>query len=651
MKKFLAVLIAVVMCVTFVSSKTYAKQSNIRTSNLNVQVMDAEGLLKSTESTSNTTWIETIGGNYDDWARDVQQTPDGGYIVCGHSESSFAHNSILIARLDSDGNVVWSKVYKTQYYSDAYAIQRTYDGSYIIAGKTYSSNGYIFTITKIDPDGNLKWCSSISGISYYSKPYIQQTSDHGYIISGTTDSFGAGKEDFIIVKLDSSGTFQWAKTFGGGNNDENYSVWQTKDDGYILTGLTRSFGATNNNFLIIKIDKNGEEQWSKMYDEDHATYGKFAYQTSDGSYIVVGSNYSDIIIMKLNPSGSIVWKKTFKEGNCDVYSFQPTSDGGYIISGDVNSYSFGTKYSDAFLLKVNSNGEFQWEKIFNGDQKDCAYSVKQLSNGGYIVAGYTASFGAGYKDYLIMKLGQDASVCDTCGYYIKDITPSIITPGITMGDVPVIEKSVTPSVGSLSINISDVTLDKTVICQGEIVAPPTPPTNLQATASSTSITLTWQPSTQGTYPIQGYAIYRGTTPGGEDITPIKTVSATTYTDTDITAGTTYYYYVKTFDNKNHYSSPSNEAHATVTCNYPPVTISITPGKFNLIALPFPTPMLVSVLNNSNGGHILMIYTFDWTHHWTVINPSDFATTYLEPGRGYWVKFDDNAPNTFTFPAP
>ncbi len=259
------------------------------------------------------------------------------------------------------------------------------------------------------------------------------------------------------------------------------------------------------------------------------------------------------------------------------------------------------------------------------------------------------------------------------------------------------------------------------------ILPPSSPASLTATPSNSQITLSWQPSTQGTYPIAGYAIYRGITPGGESTTPIATVTAntTTYTDASVTSGTTYYYYVVAFDNQSppNYSEPSNEVSTTpgsstasltlhftankfnlvsfpftvssqdipnfikaytfdwthfwttpttfepgkgywikvsqnedVTLTGTPsttnTTITITPGKFNLIGNPFNTPINISQLNTINNNHIIAIYTFDWTHFWQLWTPNTTQNfTTLQPGKAYWIKFDSNAPTTFTIPMP
>lgn len=230
---------------------------------------------------------------------------------------------------------------------------------------------------------------------------VQQTSDGGYILTGSY------MDDVWLGKTDSNGNMQWDNNFDVEyqSNDVAYSIQQTSDDGYILAGL-----ASKDAFLI-KTDPNGTMQWSKTFFEE-AGYDRAnsVQETSDGCYILTGSTESDNArkkawIMKIDPSGNMLWDESFEVD--EAYSVQQTSDGGYIAVGGPSHTRSSS--SDILLIKIDPNGKKQWVKIFGGNGYDVAKSVQQTSDSGYILAGYTESYGTGSADVLLIKTDADGN--------------------------------------------------------------------------------------------------------------------------------------------------------------------------------------------------------------------------------------------------
>ncbi len=300
------------------------------------------------------------------------------------------------------------------------------------------------------------WETTFGGIEDDQGYSVQQTSDEGYIITGRTTSFENGSFDIYLIKTNENGDSLWTKTFGGIDLEVGYSVQQTLDGGYVITGQTGSIKSLDFDVYLIKTDENGDSLWTKTFGGTSGDFGNSVQQTLDGGYIITGRTGSfgnggrDVYLIKTDENGDSLWTKTF--GGTDIdgevgNSVQQTLDGGYIITGSTNSFGNGGR--DVYLIKTNENGDSLWTKTFGGTSTDWGNSVQQTLDGGYIITGQTTSFGNGLYDIYLIKTDEngDSLWTKTFGGTENDIGNSVqqtfdggyIITGISEGDVYLIK--------------------------------------------------------------------------------------------------------------------------------------------------------------------------------------------------------------------
>jgi hypothetical protein len=365
-------------------------------------------------------FCKTIRGPENEWGNSLIQTSDGGYAIAGTTTSFGAGLSdAYLVKLDANGNLQWTKTIGGKEFEDGYALIQTSDGGYAIAGQTnsFGTGGYDVYIVKLDANGNLQWTKTIGGKKDdWGLMALIQTSDGGYAIAGFTASFGAGGLDVYVVKLNANGNLQWTKVIGGKKEDLGSSLIQTSDGGYAIAGTTTSFGAGDEDVYVVKLDANGNLQWTKTIGGPKRDWGSSLIQTSDGGYAIAGTTTSfgagdeDVYVVKLDANGNLQGTKTIGGKKEDAgLSLIQTSDGGYAIVGYTRS--FGAGGEDVYLVKLDANGKLQWTKTIGGENDDRGFSLIQTSDGGYAIAGSTQSLGARGRDVYVIKLDRNGDAC------------------------------------------------------------------------------------------------------------------------------------------------------------------------------------------------------------------------------------------------
>ncbi len=390
------------------------------------------------------TFQKTFGGANVDYAYSVQQNADDGYIIAGYTTSFGAGSrDVYLIRTDAKGSMLWTKTFGESNTDYAWTVQQTTDGGFIIGAHSgsFGAGSHDVYLIKCDANGEIVWTKVYGGSSADGAYSIQQTVDGGYIISAHVNSFGAGLHDVYLIKTDAQGDTLWTKIYGGSNEDRLRAVQQTTDGGYILVSETLSFGAGSADVYLVKTDSSGNLMWTKTYGGSAADYGYSVRQTLDEGYIIAGytssfgTGMSDVYLIRTDSIGDISWAKTYGGNSSDFgYSVRQTTDEGYIVAGYTESFG---NAGDVYLLRTDSDGNLLWSQSYGGASNDRGWSVQQTTDGGYVIAGYSESFGAGDKDVYLIKTDEfGSSGCNES------------TAGTVVGNTATIVNSTQTSIGS-----------------------------------------------------------------------------------------------------------------------------------------------------------------------------------------------------------
>jgi hypothetical protein len=340
-----------------------------------------------TDSSGNIIWQKCLGGTDDESSRSVIETSDGGYLLAGYTWSddgdvsgNHGDSDFWIVKIDISGNLLWQKCFGGSDYDHAYSGLETSDGGYLVAGYTYSNDGNVsgnhgnsdYWVVKTDTAGNLLWQKCFGGSDFDYAHSVIETSDGGYLVAGYSYSNDGnvsgnqGYSDYWIVKLDSSGNLLWEKSLGGSDDDQSYSVIQTSDGGYMVTGYSFSTdGDVSGNhgetdYWIVKLDSSGNVIWQDClggsdYDE---AYG--LTDLSDGRYLIAGdssSNDGDV-------SGNHGWEDFWVVMVTPLHTIESSSDSWSIVH-PYGNHSY-IEYSDANYLTQAKPGAMLDDVIVNG---------------------------------------------------------------------------------------------------------------------------------------------------------------------------------------------------------------------------------------------------------------------------------------------
>jgi len=277
--------------------------------------------------------------------------------------------------------------------------------------RTLATIATTITTTEMIPPVSLVWEKTYDGGGYDRAESIVHSGDGQFIVGGRTSSFGAGGLDAYVLKIDGDGNRIWEKAYGGSGDDVANWIVQSGDGGFVMAGWTTSFGVGHRDAYLLKIDGNGNLIWANAYGGQSGDGALGIVETGDGAFIAAGITTSfgagnaSAYLLRVNGDGNLVWDKTYGGSGDDVANrIIRSGDGGFIVTGWTDS--FGAGDPDAYVLKIDGDGNRIWEKAYGGSDDDEAIGVVQSGDGGFIVAGLTVPE---FDDVYLLKIDADGN--------------------------------------------------------------------------------------------------------------------------------------------------------------------------------------------------------------------------------------------------
>jgi predicted secreted protein len=357
-------------------------------------------------------WSRTYGRDSSEACRDVVVLPDGSVILLGNTRS-FGAGAVdcWLVKVDRNGDSLWSRTYGGPANDWGAGVSVTPDGGFILAGSSssFGSGGNDFWLVRTDGDGDSLWSRAYGGVETETFGGLGVLADSGYFVAGYTQSFGAGTEDFWLLRVAANGDSLWSRTYGGPSNERCWAAIRGRNGNFYLVGDARSFGLGDKDVWLVAANANGDSLWSHVYGGARDEECRGIVQTADGGFLLAGSQDQDgagnfdAWLIRTDSAGNVLWDTTFggplSEGVEDV-TLLP--DGGFAVLG--NTLSFGAGDQDVWLLRVSADGDSLWSLTAGTADFERGWSLAVTSDHAYVIGGTTRPVGDTGDFYLVKTL-------------------------------------------------------------------------------------------------------------------------------------------------------------------------------------------------------------------------------------------------------
>jgi hypothetical protein len=363
-------------------------------------------------SPANVLWEKTCGGAADDRAF-YALAIDDGYLVVGSSKSIVVNTTVgWVLRLNGNGDVVWNKTFLEGWGTELrYAVNIT-DG-YLLVGNEFFESGQVSGyVVRIDNHGDLQWMKNLTQ-GATGKLFSGIATIDGFVVFGLSSQRIGEESSVWAVKLDVRGNVVWSRTYGGSVDSAARSGVLTQEGDYLMAGYTDSKGDGNYDFYLLDINSSGDIVWNNTYGGE-GSQKAYSITKANGGYVVVGDiqilkSETDAWVLKVDLAGNVLWNRSVGGKDADSAACAKTSrDGGYLVAGF--TFSFGAGNRDFWLFKISDSGEVFWSCTQGDKGYQEAYAVIEADNA-YVMVGWTdpignpALIGKAAYDFSIVKLG------------------------------------------------------------------------------------------------------------------------------------------------------------------------------------------------------------------------------------------------------
>ncbi len=356
-------------------------------------------------------WQVSFGGNGEDQGQAIIQTVDHGFVLVGFSESYGDDNDldVFVVRTDVDGKPLWLNIYDEGFIEHGYDVIETADNGLLIVGDIFNTtqdfpaNANVYLL-RLDKRGRVLWSRQYGGPRFEQGLAICAAPGGGYAIVGRTKDTPTGQDDILLIRVDENGNELWTRTYGGPGDDRGTSIIPL-ENGFAFTGFASNLvGGIGNDIVLYRVDAQGEVLWMEVFGTAGNEEAHDLIQSADGTLVLTGSinNYNDAFVAKYSLNGQLLWTKSVGGGPLgdEAFGIVELPDLSLVIAGRTESSASNT---DILLAKLDKNGNLIWIRAL-GDKNilDTAEDLVVTKAGGFAIVGYNALEAVFFNDLTLM---------------------------------------------------------------------------------------------------------------------------------------------------------------------------------------------------------------------------------------------------------
>jgi len=362
-------------------------------------------------------WETETGGVGKDAAYAMAPTNDGGILLVGETASGNGNGDLWAGKVGASGEIEWQQALGGAEKERGMAVTTLPDGTFLVAGDTASkgAGGPDGWLLRIDDSGQLLWDSTFGGEGADHVHQLAPLTDGGFLAAGATSTDSAGGWDLWVVRFDQNYEVVWSQAYGGEEEDwPLLAVEALPDGGFVLVGGTKSKGAGDRDFWLIRLDENGGVMWDKTFGGagQDTPYGIAVL--SDGGFVVVGTLQQEATLLRTDDAGNVIWQRAYGIDSTDVlYSLYVMSDGGFLMGGYNTSATLS--YVDGWLVRTDSNGNLLWEQTYGTVYEQRFRDSLVLPDGEFVAAGFRKLDGDPAENVWVLRTDSECCIPDCEG--------------------------------------------------------------------------------------------------------------------------------------------------------------------------------------------------------------------------------------------